>query len=60
MKTILDIFVLLLFVFMIFMFIVGFNKQQINKRKDKMKDLHIKNDRSDRNNINDKKETKDE
>lgn len=36
MKEVLDVIVLVLFVFMIFMFIKGFNKQQIEKHKDRM------------------------
>ncbi|WP_267285273.1 hypothetical protein [Halarcobacter mediterraneus] len=36
MKEILDFIVLALFVFFVFMFIKGFNKQQIDKYKDKI------------------------
>ncbi len=36
MKEILDFIVLALFVFFVFMFIKGFNKQQIQKFKDKV------------------------
>lgn len=36
MKEVLDFIVLSLFVFFVFMFIKGFNKQQIDKHKDKI------------------------
>jgi preprotein translocase subunit YajC len=45
-KEILDIIVLVLFVFMVFMFIKGFNKQQIEKHKDKLNDIETNNKRS--------------
>jgi len=45
-KEILDTIVLVLFVFMVFMFIKGFNKQQIEKYKDKLNDIETNNKRS--------------
>lgn len=38
MKEILDIVILILFAFMVFMFIKGFNKQQIDKYTNKLKE----------------------
>ncbi|AXX92393.1 hypothetical protein AMOL_1418 [Malaciobacter molluscorum LMG 25693] len=42
MKEILDIIILILFVFMLAMFIIGFNKQQIKKHKDKIEEIEKK------------------
>lgn len=43
MKEILDIVVLVLFVFFVFMFIKGFNKQQIEKHKNRVDTTTKKN-----------------
>lgn len=42
MKEILDTIILILFVFMAAMFIIGFNKQQIQKHKDKLDEIEKK------------------
>ena len=52
MKEVLDIVVVIIFAFMVFMFIKGFNKQQIEKYKDKIEENEQKK--------NEKKETVDE
>lgn len=39
MKEILDVIVLLLFVFFVAAFIIGFNKQQIQKHKNKLDEI---------------------
>ena len=39
--SLIDIVVLTLFVFMLFMFVKGFNKQQIDKHKERMKQQNI-------------------
>ncbi len=38
MKDILDIIITILFVFMVFMFVRGFNKQQVEKHVDRLKE----------------------
>lgn len=52
MKEILDVVVLLLFVFFVAAFIIGFNKQQIQKHKDKLDELE-KNNRQKKDTDND-------
>ena len=44
MKEVLDIFVWIAFIVLLGIFIIGFNKQQIQKHKDKLDELEIKND----------------
>lgn len=44
MKEILDIFVWIAFIILLAIFIIGFNKQQIQKHKDKIDELEKKND----------------
>lgn len=42
MKEILDTIILILFVFMAAMFIIGFNRQQVKKHKDKLEEIEKK------------------
>lgn len=46
MKEILDIVVWVLFIALLAMFIIGFNKQQIDKHKQKLDELEKNNDKT--------------
>jgi preprotein translocase subunit SecG len=46
MKEILDVIVVVIFVFFVASFIIGFNKQQIQKHKDKLDDIPKQNDKT--------------
>ena len=48
MKEILDFIILALFVFFVFMFIKGFNKQQIEKHKNKIEPSNKGNDENNK------------
>ncbi|MGM0520331.1 MAG: hypothetical protein ACQERD_11900 [Campylobacterota bacterium] len=47
MKDILDIIILIMFVIMVALFIINFNKQQIDKYKNRLKDNEKKSDNKD-------------
>ena len=47
MKDILDTIILIMFVIMVALFIINFNKQQIDKYKDKLNDSEKKNANKD-------------
>ncbi|GGD33946.1 hypothetical protein GCM10012288_04920 [Malaciobacter pacificus] len=47
MKEILDIIILVMFVIMVALFIINFNRQQIDKYKDKLQDNEKKNSSKD-------------
>lgn len=49
MKEILDVIVLILFVFFVAMFIIGFNKQQIQKHKDKLDEIEKRKEKDSNN-----------
>lgn len=49
MKEILDVIVLVLFVFFVASFIIGFNKQQIQKHKDKLDEIQKQKNKENEN-----------
>ncbi|MFA6788850.1 MAG: hypothetical protein WC149_02335 [Arcobacteraceae bacterium] len=49
MKEILDVIVIIVFVFFVASFIIGFNKQQIQKHKDKLDEIQKQKNKENKN-----------